>query len=227
MTGAAILPGGDFVLRRAMFVLELIDPVAGVPAGAELEARAKGFGAPSVNRAGQFVWRDVDPPADRTVKVTATSRNGQFAPFEETFAIPRRTPTTPLTPVRRTLAPTGLYVPPPGRLAAAGMLIDDEAARTPLSGADVVLVLSESTLGMELRSSFVATTDPRGSFVTVAAGFGSETPKPAPRPAPDGTVAGRLEVSFQGFVRRTSGLLLRQSQLNYLPGPLVWVDLPP
>jgi hypothetical protein len=227
MTGPSTLLGGDSVLRRAMFVLELVDPVTSTPVGAMMEAKAEGLRAPSVTRAGQFVWLDIDPPADRSVKVSATARHKQFAPFEAVFPISKRTPDTLPTLIRRGLQPTGLYQPPAGRLAAAGMLIKEDKARDPIAGAQIVLVLTDDKFGTELRSRLVAITDERGGFVTVAAGFDGHTPKPAPRPAPDGSVIGWLEITWQSATRKTTDITLRQGQLNYLAKPLVWADLTP
>lgn len=227
MTGPSTLPGTDQVVRRAMFVLELVDPVTSSPVGAVMEAKAEGLRAPSITRAGQFVWLDFDPPADRSVKVSATARHKQFSPFEEVLPIDKRIPDKPPTLIRRNLQPTGLYRPPAGRLAAAGMLIKEDKVRDPIAGAQIVLVLKEDKLGTELRNSLVAVTDERGGFVTVAVGFGSHTPEPAPRPAPDGSVIGWLEITWQDAIRKTANITLRQDQLNYLAKPLIWADLTP
>jgi hypothetical protein len=78
-----------------------------------------------------------------------------------------------------------------------------------------------------MHSNLVAISDERGSFVAVAAGLGNDKPKPAPRPASDGSVVGWLEISWQGAMRKTAEIALRQSQLNYLPEPLVWAELTP
>lgn len=227
MSGSSTLSGGDPVLRRAMFVLELVDPVTKTPMGAVMEAQAEGLRAPSVTRAGQFVWLDIDPPADRSIKVSAAARHKQFAPFEAVLAIPMRTADKAPAVIRRDLQPTGLYQPPAGRLAAAGMVIRNAGAREPIAGARIVLALASGGLGAALRSSLVAVSDERGGFVAVAAGFGEDKPQPAPRPAPEGSVAGWLEVAIEGATRKAPNLTLRQGQLNYLPAPLVWEELTP
>jgi len=218
---------GDAVLRRAMFVLELVDPVTGVPVGFEMEANAEGLRAPSVTRAGQLVWLDVDPAADRSIKVSATARRRQYAPFAAVLAIAKRTPGVAPPRIRRELQPTGLYQPPSGRLATAGMVIADAQTRAPIVGAQVVLALAAGDLGTTMHSNLVAISDERGGFVAVAAGLGNDKPKPAPRPAPDGSVVGWLEISWQGVMRKTAEIALRQSQLNYLPEPLIWAELTP
>ena len=64
----------DEVKRRVMFALELVDPVTGRLAFADMVVTAPGFAPPVRSASGRFVWIDVDPPAQRTVKVTATSK---------------------------------------------------------------------------------------------------------------------------------------------------------
>jgi hypothetical protein len=225
MTAPAILPGGDRVPRRALFVLELLDPVTGAAAGGCFDVSAKGLGAPNLTRAGQLVWIDLDPPEARTVAVTATARGSEFTHYRELLQVPARGPGMAPLRVTRTLQPTGLYVPPPGMLAAAGMLMDTAAARAPIPGAAIVLVLAAGMLGSTLRSTLAANSDERGAFVAVAAGLAGESPAPAPRPAPDGSVAGWIEVTIGGTMKQTGELILRQSQTNYLPAPLIWADL--
>lgn len=233
MSGA-VPAASDPIGRRAMFVLELVDPVTQLPVGgsldvnASVETSAEALRAPGLTRAGQLVWLDLEPPAVRSIRVSATTPARDFAPYEEVLAIAQRTDGTPPTLVRRNLRPTGLYRPPAGRLAAAGMLIDDKAvgARNPVADAQLMLVLDADALGTELRSSLIAVTDARGGFVAVAKGFGTQVPQPAPRPALDGSVAGRLEVTWQGATRK-SVVTLRQAQLNYLPEPIAWADLTP
>lgn len=225
MSRPAIPLGGVPVSRRVMFVLELHDPVTGTLMGDDFEVRAEGLGAPRLTRQGALVWLDIDPPADRTVIVRATARSGQFAAFEEELQVPKRTQSDRVRPTRRELRPTGLYQPPAGRLAAAGMLIEEESVRKPLPDAEVVLILSPSRLGGEIRSTFVSRTDERGGFVAVSAGFDGNTPLQAPRPAPDGSVTGTLEVTWRGLQRQTKALALRCAQLNHLPEPLIWADL--
>ena len=221
MSGPAITPGGDVIPRRAMFVLELIDPVTGSPAGAALDASAKGLRAPSLTQAGQFVWLDLDPPAERDIAIRAVARAGDYAPWQGVRTVPARVTGQPPTVLRELLQPTGTYRPPDGRIAAAGMLIADKTARQPIAGAEVVLVLDADTLGAEMRSSLIAITDTRGGFVAVGTGFLDRVPLPAPRPAPDGSVTGRVEVTWQNTTR-SRPVTLRAGKLNYLSDPLIW-----
>jgi hypothetical protein len=234
VSGPTIAAGGDPVLRRAMFALELVDPVTGLAvgetlqAGATIAASAETLRAPGVTSTGQLVWFDFDPPAERWVTVNALAPRKDFAPFAETINVKARQKNVPAKVERRMLVPTGSYRPPAGRLAAAGMLIDDEAAdkRNPIAGAEVVLVLDADTLGAPIRSTLAAVTDQRGGFVAVAVGLGTQVPQPAPRPAPDGSATGRLEVTWQNQTLKAP-VTLRLAQLNYLPEPLAWADLTP
>src|SRR5262249_15185353 len=127
----------DMVKRRVMFALELIDPGRGVPAGKEMKVEAEGYAPPSITRAGQFVWHDIDPPADRQVKVAATAVRGWFQPYQATIDVPARKKGVAVLVETVPLEPTGVYEPPAGRLSAAGMLVDDPDpnARHPIEGA--------------------------------------------------------------------------------------------
>ncbi len=61
-------PLADPVRRRVMFVLELADPLTGALAGPAMSARVEGLAAPERTSAGQFAWRDVDPPTCRPAR---------------------------------------------------------------------------------------------------------------------------------------------------------------
>ncbi|MFN7398625.1 MAG: hypothetical protein ACK5SX_06065 [Sandaracinobacter sp.] len=221
MTKPAIIPGGDLKLRRAMFVLELVDPVTNRPVGASFEARAKGLRPPGLTQAGQLVWIDVDPPAQRDVAISARALAGDYAPWDTVQTVAKRIKDQPPTLIRHNLQPTGAYRPPDGRIAAAGMLIDDKTVRAPIAGATVLLVLDSDTLGAEMRSSLAAVTDARGGFVAAGVGFADRVPRPASRPAPDSAVKGRVEVTWQGNTR-SRPVTLRAAQTNYLADPLIW-----
>ena len=221
MTAPGITTGGDVIPRSVLFVLELVDPVTNSPVGSAFEVTAQGLRAPSLTQAGQFVWLHLDPPAERDVAITAVAHAGDFAPWQAVRTVPARVIGQPPTLLRELLQPTGTYRPPEGRIAAAGMLIDDTTARQPIVGAEVVLVLDADTLGAEMRSSLTAITDARGGFVAVGTGFLDRVPLPAPHPVPDGSVMGRVEVTWQNATR-SRPVTLRAGKLNYLSDPLIW-----
>lgn len=214
----------DPVRRRVMFVLELADPLTGALAGPAMTASAEGLGAPVMTSAGQFAWVDVDPPAPRSVRLSVASRDGQFADFEEVLAIPARAPKVPVTVVHRDLRATGLYVPPAGTLAVAGMLIDDSESRRPVPSAGVVLALA-GTGGLVIRGNLSATSDARGGFVAAAGTSQSASPLPEPPPAADGQFIGWLEVTIATTRKRSNRFSVRQARLNHLEQPLIWADL--
>jgi hypothetical protein len=214
----------DTVKRRVMFALELIDPGRGVSAGDQMKVTAEGFRAPRVTSAGQYVWTDVDPPTARDVKVEATAVRDWFKTYSATIAVPARADGVRIHVERAVLEPTGLYEPPAGKLAAAGMLIDTVQARTPLEGVTVELALRDS-VGTILISTLRAKTDSRGSFVAMASDPGNAVPMPAPPPATEGSLVGWLRFTRQGAVRHSALLPLRQGRLLRVADPLVWNDL--
>lgn len=217
----------DMISRRVMFALELIDPGRGVSAGEEMKVSADGFRAPRVTRAGQYVWTDPDPPADRNVTVEATSAHGWFSPYSATIQVPARLPGVPVRVERAILQPTGLYEPPAGRLAAAGMLIDTAQARNPLEGVTVELALRAKDDGSILLSNLQARTDARGGFVAMASDLGNEAPMPSPPPSAEGSLVGWLRFTRQQAVRFSALLPLRNGRLLRVPDPLIWADLGP
>ena len=225
MTVELTLHRADTISRRVMFALELIDPGRGVSAGDEMQVSADGFRAPRVTRAGQYVWTDLDPPADRNVKVEATAARGWFSAYSATIHVPARLPGVPVRVERAILEPTGLYNPPAGRLAAAGMLIDTVQARNPLEGVTVELALRAKDDGSILVSNLPAKTDARGGFVAMASDFGDEAPMPSPPPAAEGSLVGWLKFTRQAAIRFSALIPLRQGRLLRVPDPLVWADL--
>ncbi len=130
-----------------------------------------------------------------------------------------------MTVFRRALRATGLYLPPPGTLAVAGMLLDATDTRRPVASAEVVLVLDGSGQGLVIRSARSATTDERGGFVAAAGASDITTPMPAEANAPEGTFKGWLEVTVGGESRRSDDENFRQARLTHLTAPLVWADL--
>jgi hypothetical protein len=211
-----------------MFALELVDPVTGLLAGAEMDVSLSGYRPPRVSSEGRLVWTDFDPPAPRSVRVTGRSRHGGFAPFDRGFALPARQPGQPAaTLIRRvTLRPTGLYEPPPGVLAAAGMLIEDEADRVPVQRAGVWLQLRLSDGATWIDGRRPALSDGRGGFVALMGDLGFRTPEMSLEPEPK--LLGRLRVRRSGLGARLSDSFpLRNSRLQRLPEPLIWTHLIP
>lgn len=210
----------DLVKRRAMFALELIDPGRGVSAGKAMSVAAASLAPPSITRAGQFVWNDVNPPADRDVDIEASSLDGWFAPWAATIHVPARAPGVPIHVERVTLQPTGLYEPPAGTLAVAGMVMDNKQSRQPVVGVAVQLELRSSIHGT-VPSSFIATSDARGGFVALASNPGSNDLKTAA----DGTLIGWLSLSSQQSTRYSALLPLRRARLLRAPEPYFWDSL--
>ncbi len=223
----------DRTMRRVLFVLRLIDPIAQTPAGARLTAEAKGWGKPRLTSAGEFVWLDPPWEGPHQFKITVRSRDGAFAGFEQTFAVPDRPkPPKDGPPFKRDidLDPTGLYTSPPGLLAVAGMLVDKPKPATALAKAAIRLIVRAED-GSKLISKLDALTDERGGFIAVARGFGDEklalytpppgTPAGEPRP-PEGAVAGQLEVTWNGATRRSRPFPLRPDALTRVASPLAW-----
>ena len=217
----------DVVTRRVMFALELIDPGRGLPAGKEMTVSAEGLAQPSMTRAGQFVWTDLDPRAKRNVKVKATSVRGWFQSYEETIQVPAREDGVPVKVERVPLIPTGLYEPPAGCLAAAGMLVDvpDPKTRKPVKDVTVVLEVLAKDDDSVLQSQLEATTDVRGGFIAMASDFRAQSPRPAAPPAAANGLVGWLAFTRGGETRFSDLLPLRRGRLLRIPDPLAWTDL--
>jgi hypothetical protein len=220
------LASPDRIPRRALFALELVDPVTGLLAGAEMEVSLPGLRLPRVSSEGRLVWTDFDPPAPRSVSVAGRSRRGIFATFDRHFALPARQPRQPAAHLIRrvNLRPTGLYEPPPGVLAAAGMLIEDAAGRAPVQRAGVRLQLRHSDGATTIGAPRSAWSDERGGFVAVMGDLGFQTPEFSAKPEP--RLLGWLRVRRPGLGVRFSGTFpLRNGRLHRLPEPLVWAAL--
>lgn len=222
----------DTFRRRLLVALELIDPVTNRPAGAAMRVTAKGFAPPTVTRAGQIVWTDPEPPAARTIEIAGVADCGQFAPYPAvTLNIPVRAPGAAPVIHRDTLVPTGLYEPPAGRLALAGMLIDTAAARDPIVGAKLRIWFQSRNAATALDSQYEARSDERGGFVAFAGDLGSDAPMPLKPPAsplppaPDGSVVAWLAVTVGATTRHSALQPLRQARLLRAPLPLIWADL--
>lgn len=234
MTASATLLSPDIIKRRVMVALELVDPVTGRLAGADMRVSGPGFAVPSITRAGQIVWTDPQPPLDpadpapppdRQLAIEAVARQGQYAAYARTLTLPVRPKDVPPPVYRDTLVPTGLYRPPPGRLAAAGMLIDAAATRQPILGAKVRIWLQSRNDAAALDSNYEAISDARGGFVTVVGDLAGDAPMPQKPPAPDGALVGWIAFTVGASTRHSPLLPLRQSRLFQAPAPFVWATL--
>ena len=231
MTGALDLMSPDTIERRMLVALVLIDPVTGRPAGGAMRVSAKGFAPPRVTRAGQIVWTDPEPPAPRTIEITAVADRGQFAPYPPApnpplkLAIPARLPGAAAVIHTDTLVPTGLYEAPPGRLSTAGMLIDTAAARQPIAGAKVRIWLQSRNDAAALDSDYEGLRDDRGGFVAFVGDLGGDGPMPLAPPAPEGGLVGWLAVTVGATTRHSPLLPLRQSRLYRVPAPFIWANM--
>lgn len=223
---ALALATPDTVRRRAMFALELVDPVTGRFAGADIAVTLAGFRPPRTASDGRLVWNDVDPATNRDLVLTGVSRSGGFAPFETSWTTPARVPGNGAALVHRvTLVPTGLYDPPSGTLAAAGMLIEAADDRAPVAEARIGIELRD-TGDAVLTAPYEGRTDARGGFVVVAGDLGLAIPMPA-LPGPEGGLVGWLRVTRGAETRYSPLLPLRRDRLHRLAAPLTWAGLGP
>jgi hypothetical protein len=217
----------DRVGRRVMFALELVDPITGRLVTEGLRVTAVGLGPPLVAASGRFVWRDVDPPAARRIELSVASVRGVFQPVDFKIEVPEHRRNIPAGDLvrRQALVPTGLYDPPPGLLAAAGMLIDDAELRNPLAGVTAHVQLHAAP-GV-FTTAYKSVTDARGGFVAAAPDLGSQALLAPPPPAPEGGIRGWLTFKNAQGEERHSGLLdgLRQGRLLRAAAPFAWAAL--
>lgn len=234
MTVPHTLTSPDTVKRRVMVALELVDPITGRLAGPDMRISGPGFATPSVTRAGQIVWTDPQPPLDpgaptappdRKLAVGAIANGGQYAPYARTLTLPVRPKNVPPPVYRDTLVPTGLYQAPPGRLAAAGMLIDAAASRAPVAGAVIRIWLQSRNDAAALDGNYQAISDDRGGFVTVVGDLAGDAPMPQKPPSPDGAVVGWIAFTLGAITRHSPLLPFRQGRLYRAPAPFVWAVL--
>ena len=231
------MPAIDRVHRRAMLVLELVDPVTGMPVGGAVQARLDGGKEPQVtgkglrpqvSGVGQHVWTYPDPPKGRRVQIDVWATDKRYASFRKELDIPDWQPGIDPRQKPYVLEPTGLYVPPAGRLAVGGMLVAAAGQPAqPIAEAKITMLLKGSLSGTTLRSDLVATTDARGGFVAIARWPGDDTPAPAPPSYPDGTVLAWLEIVSGGQTKWSELIAIPRGSLTYLPMPLIWADLRP
>jgi hypothetical protein len=220
----------DTIKRRVMFALELVDPVTGRLASEGMVVTAPGLAPPVLSPSGRFVWIDVDPPAKRAMKIKAESKRRIFAPLEEEFEVPARGPGVSAMVKPLQLVPTGLYEPPAGMLAVAGMLIDTAADRNGLPAVSVNLRLYEVVPGDTIPSpddvtnDYFGRTDERGLFVAVVRNAVLKML------VPGGSLYGWLAFTNAAHETRYTRLLppgkdplpLPKNRLLRLPEPLVW-----
>jgi hypothetical protein len=218
-------PNRDQLQRRVMFGMDFRDPITRLPVTANLKVAADGLGPPVRSLSGLFAWFDMDPPAQRDVRVTASSTDGQFADFEEVITAPEHVPGIPASSLcmPRTLRPTGLYVPPEGMTAIGGWLVEDEQM-APVVGAEISLAFRHAG-NQDFVSGYKAITDATGGFVAVANDLGDVQPDPAP-PKSDADILGWLVVTKSSPPSRfTDFLPLRTGRLVRIAAPLLWKDL--
>jgi len=221
----AASPNIDSLQRRVMFAMDFRDPVTRLPVVDGLSVAAEGLGPPVRALSGLFVWFDIDPPAQRDIRVTATSTRGWFADYEEVIAAPEHVPdiTASSLCMPRTLRPTGLYEPPEGMTGIAGWLVEDEAM-APVQGAEVSVAFRHAG-NQDFVSGYKAITDAGGAFVAVANDLGDVQPDPAP-PKSDADILGWLVVTRSAPPSRFTGFLpLRAGHVARIAAPLLWKDL--
>ena len=218
-------PNVDRFQRRVMFAMDFRDPVTRLPVTEYLKVAAEGLGPPVRALSGLFVWFDMNPPAQREVRVTAISTNGQFADYDEVISAPEHVANIPASSLcmPRTLRPTGLYEPPEGMTGVAGWLVEDEKM-APLAGAEVSLALRHAG-NQDFVSGYKAITDARGGFVAVANDLGDVQPDPAPPKAGSDILAWLVVTRSAPPSRFTGFLPLRSGRLTRIAAPLFWKDL--
>ncbi len=214
--------------RRVMFAMDFRDPVTGLGVG-DLEVAAESLGTPIRSGSGRFAWLDLDPPAQRHIKVTAKSRGKRFADFEEVIPVPPHWAGTKAADLlfSRRLVPSGLYEPPEGLAGAAGWLVED-AALAPVQGASVSVAFRHAG-NQDFTSLYKSVSDSDGRFVAVANDLGDIRPEPAPpdpaRPGIDLGMLGWLVVG-RGAQTKYSGFLpLRAGRLVRFDAPFLWSAL--
>jgi hypothetical protein len=218
-------PNRDQLQRRVMFAMDFRDPVTRLPVTENLKVAADGLGPPVRALSGLFVWFDMDPPAQRDIRVTAISTDGQFADYEEVITAPEHLPNIAASSLcmPRTLRPTGLYQPPEGMTGVAGWLVEDDKM-APVAGAEVSLAFRHAG-NQDFVSGYKAVTDAGGGFVAVANDLGDVKPDPAP-PRSDSDILAWLVVTRSAPPSRFTGFLpLRSGRLTRIAAPLFWKDL--
>jgi hypothetical protein len=217
-------PNFDRLERRVMFAMDFRDPVTRLPVAEELKVAAEGLGPPVRAPSGLFVWFDLDPPAQRQVKVTAISTRKRYADFEEVITAPEHVPDIPASSLvmPRALRPTGLYEPPEGMTGVAGWLVEDEH-KVPVPGAEISLAFRHAG-NQDFVSAYRAVTDSDGRFVAVANDLGDVVPDPAPAGS-EARILGWLEIGREGETRYSAFQPLRTARLARVAAPFLWASL--
>lgn len=222
----------DTIRRRVMFALEFLDPVTGRVVGDGLVPKAAGLSAPLQAPGGRFVWRDVDPPAQRDIVIDLAIRNPMYGPPADPieFTIdPNDGQAEPAALLRQvTLTITPLYVPPDGLTSAVGMVVEDAATQAPLPGIALSLAFVHSG-DQVFAAPRKAVSDAGGAFTAIADGLGDIVPEPAP-PAAGGDMLAWLAVTRPGtppVQRFTDFLPLRFGRLTQLREAIRWAELHP
>jgi hypothetical protein len=214
----------DLAPARAMFAVELIDPILAAPVSEGLRVTAEGFRPPALTPSGRFAWLDRGPPTHRRIKLVVEPTNGMFARIETMLDVPASHPDVPASDLlfRLQLDPTGLYEPPVGMSAVGGMLIEGDGSIAAVPGVSIRIRFPYAE-GMEVFTvTDAGRTDARGGFIAMVRGLDRVTPDPDPE-SRRGFPA-RLRLERDGEVRATDLLSLRLGRLTRLAAPLEWAD---
>jgi hypothetical protein len=217
-------PDLDRLERRVMFAIEFRDPVTRLPVTEELKVVAEGLAPPVRAPSGLFVWFDLDPPAQRQIKVTAISTRKKFADFDEVIIAPEHVRDIPASSLvmPRALQPTGLYEPPEGMTGVAGWLAED-GHKVAVPGAEISLAFRHAG-NQVFVSAYKAVTDADGRFVAVANDLGDVVPDPAPAGS-EARILGWLEIRRGGETRYSAFQPLRTARLARVAAPFFWASL--
>lgn len=227
---ASIAPGMqrlELAPQRATFAVEFVDPIGGGLVTKGLRVTADGLAPPTVTPSNRFVWVDRDRPANRRIRLDAVSVDQMFEPFGEVIDVPAHIPERPIRSLifRRRLRPTGLYEPPQGMTAVAGMLFEGDGSIAPVADARVRIHFRHAE-GLETATGrYTAFTDSRGRFTAVIRRLGDV--RPDPDPAVPGAFDAWLTLRRGGDVRILAPLSLRLGRLVRMTAPLEWAALPP
>lgn len=225
MAGAPDMIRFALAPQRAMFALELIDPIRGGPVGTGLRVAAAGLAPPALTPSNRFVWLDRGPPEERRIRIEAVSVDGRFAPFEDMLRVPAHEEGVKAAALlfRRRLRPTGLYEPPTGMIAVGGMLVEDDGSPAVAVAGARIRIQFRYAEDLETFSGCTAVSDPKGRFIAVVRRLGDVRPDPD-RQFP-GTFRAWLRLKRGGEVRVSPLFSLRLGRLTRMAAPLKWAEL--
>ncbi|MEO8519780.1 MAG: hypothetical protein ABI603_00370 [Acidobacteriota bacterium] len=174
--------------RKALFALELLDPVTLERITDGVEVKADGLaGVPRVNSGGLFVWLDEDASGLQSVAI-----NPMQQPYDAVL-LARGDLTLPPSPSPLTtieLPPRVDYPLPPGITAARGTLNEDSGTpATPVTGASIELRWLDDDGVMWHQGRPVSRTNAGGDFLAIL--------RLSPADIPQLDSAGRLTVRLQ------------------------------